>query len=368
MHINRLWLSNFRNYESEEIDFPSRGLTVIEGPNGQGKTNVLEAISYAASQRSFRVAHFDALIRSGADSAIVRADADRAGRQLLIESEISATGRNRTLVNKQNIRSTNADSRLLVTVFGPDDLDLIKGGPAIRRDYLDQLLADMDPRLQALQRDIDRIIRQRNTLLRQAGGRATLEIVATLDVWDAKFSQAGEQLGKARRELVQRLMPLVTDAYRRVVDEKHGNQIVDLKLQDDWSSADGGPGLAKSLEEARKADLARSVTTVGPHRDELLLSINNQSARTHSSQGEQRSLALALRFAGHELLTEVAGAPPLLLLDDVLSELDGRRSQLLLNELPVSQVFLTTAANVPDNVDISKAFSVSRGTLTEKVL
>lgn len=367
MYLQRLWLTDFRNYESEDVQFPENGLTIVEGANGQGKTNVLEAIFYAATQRSFRVAQIDSLIRAGMNSAVVRAEAIREGRSLLIESEISANGRNRSLINKQNGRNQGIESHLLATVFSPDDLDLVKGGPSGRRDYLDQILADTDTRLGQVQRDVDRIVRQRNTLLRQSGGRMTPEIEATLDVWDEKFALAGERLGRARRKLIERLKPLIQSAYSRIVDTKHGAQSVNLVLQDNWSEESGGLGLAKALLDSRKSDLARGVTTAGPHRDEVQLLINGHQARTHSSQGEQRSLALALRFAGHELLTEIAGAPPLLLLDDVLSELDSRRSQLLLNELPAGQVFLTTATQVPGGIEVARRFSVAAGSLVEVV-
>ena len=362
MHLDKLWLTNFRNYESAELSFPDKGLIVVSGANGQGKTNLLEAIYYTATQRSFRASQLDALIKAGFDSAVVRAEALREERSLLIESQLQLTGRNQMQINRQPFnRARDARETLLATVFSPDDLELVKGGPSQRRDFVDALMADGKPRLAQLQSDVDRVLRQRNTLLRQAGGRMSPEIESTLDVWDAKLAEAGEALTNERRSLLSALQPKAVNAYRRFVDQRHGEQQISVVLQATWAQEEGGPGLAVALEEARKADVARGITTVGPHRDEILLLINNFPARTHASQGEQRTLALALRIAGHELLTQVTGAPPLLLLDDVFSELDPQRSLLLTQELPMGQVFLATANHIPVDSDIALMLSVDSG-------
>jgi DNA replication and repair protein RecF len=226
-----------------------------------------------------------------------------------------------------------------VTVFSPDDLAMVKGGPQGRRQYLDDLLVALRPRHDILHHEFLRILRQRNTLLRQAGGRATSEVVATLDVWDAKLAAAGTDVADARAGLTASLGPAVGVAYGRVA-ECPGQ--VTLTYQPSWL----GP-LGDALAAARGEDLRRGVSTVGPHRDEVWAAIDGLPARTHASQGEQRSLALALRLASHELVAAELESSPVLLLDDVFSELDTDRSEALLATLPPGQVLLTTAGPVP---------------------
>jgi DNA replication and repair protein RecF len=340
VRLDHLWLTDFRNYRTAELDPAPTGLTVITGGNGHGKTNLLEAVGYLATLRSFRGAHTDALIRAGADCTVVRAEAHRQERALLIEIELSATGRDRALVNRQPLRRTrDLLGALQVTVFAPDDLAVIKGGPQGRREYLDDLLVALHPRHDGLLRDLDRILRQRNTLLKQAGGRATAEITATLDVWDAKLATTGSAVGEARAGLVATLEPGVGAAYDRVAER---SAQVTLAYQCSWTGS-----LAGALAAARTDDLRRGVSTVGPHRDDLAANIGGLPSRSHASQGEQRSLALALRLAGHHQVTEVLETPPVLLLDDVFSELDPERSEALLASLPAGQVLLTTAGPLP---------------------
>ena len=189
MRLARLWLTDFRSYASADIAF-AQGLTALLGQNGEGKTNVMEAIGYLATLSSFRGAPSDALVRSGASSAIVRAEGEREGRQLLIEAEIAATGRGRVQVNKQKLaRTRDLLGALRVSVFAPDDLELVKGGPAERRRYLDDALVARRPAFDSLRSDLDRILRQRNALLKQAGGRLSPEVEATLMVWDWRGSR-----------------------------------------------------------------------------------------------------------------------------------------------------------------------------------
>lgn len=358
MRLERLWLTDFRNYTALELEFVA-GLTVIKGENGQGKTNLLEAIGYLSANRSFRGATTETLVRVGSERAVVRGEGERQQRHLLLECEIPAVGRSRTLVNRQPIkRLRDLGDAYSATVFAPDDLALIKSGPSARREFLDELLAGFDPRLDALQRELERVLRQRNTLLKQANGRLTQEISLTLDVWDVKFAQAGEQLGDAREHLIAQLQPHVDEAYSKLADKQ---QRVGMSMLTDWRSSDGGKGLAASLEASRTADLQRGVTTTGPHRDEVSLSINGFPSRTHASQGEQRTLALALRLGAHLLSTEVLGAPPILLLDDVFSELDPIRSRALLEEIPKSQTFLTTTDVLPTGATIEKVLEIRNG-------
>src|SRR5207244_114736 len=197
MRLDRLWLTSFRNYESATLEPATDGLTLIVGANGHGKTNLLEAVTYLATLRSFRGVPDDALVAAGEDHAVIRAEAERDGRELLLEVELRVEGRNRFQVNRQPLRrSRDLLGALRVSVFSPDDLALVKGGPAERRRFLDDVLVALHPRNDALQAEVDRIVRQRTTLLKQAAGRLTADTEATLDVWDAKLADAGDRLAE----------------------------------------------------------------------------------------------------------------------------------------------------------------------------
>ena len=340
MHLRRLWLTDFRGYREADVAFDP-GLTAVVGANGQGKTNLLEAIGYLATLASFRGAPTDALIRQGAERAVVRAEGDRDGRSLLLEAELVAGGRNRAQLNRQPLRrARDLLGALRVTVFSPDDLALVKSGPGERRTYLDDTLVALHPRNDQARADLDRILRQRAALLKQAGGRLTAEVELTLDVFDAKLVAAGEALAQARAELVVELEPILAAAYDRVAGRPAE---VHATYEPPWRAE----GLAAALAASRRDDLRRGVSTVGPHRDDLDLAIGDLPSRTHASQGEQRSLALALRLAAHEVVTRRTETPPVLLLDDVFSELDPERSDALLHSLPAGQTVLSTAGALP---------------------
>lgn len=357
MRVDRLWLTDFRSYESAELAPAPDGLTVVVGANGEGKSNLLEAIAFMATLSSFRGAPDEALVRSGAAQAVVRLEGERDGRALLVEAEVNPVGRNRVLVNRQPLkRARDLLGALRVTVFSPDDLALVKGGPTERRRYLDDTLVSLHPRHDALRADVERVLRQRGALLKQAGGRLTAEVASTLDVWDAKLASGGTALAEARDELVARLEPLVGKAYDQVA---HAAADVTVRVARSWDGL-----LTEALAAARTADLRRGVTTVGPHRDELALSIGGLPARTHASQGEQRSLALALRLASHEVVTQATDTSPVLLLDDVFSELDPDRSDALLAHLPTGQAILTTAGAVPPGARPAATVRVSGGRLS----
>jgi DNA replication and repair protein RecF len=357
VQLRRLWLTDFRGYHDADVAFDP-GLTAVVGPNGQGKTNLLEAIGYLATLGSFRGAPTDALIRSGAERAVVRAEAEREGRELLLEAEIVANGRNRALLNKQPLkRARDLLGALRVTVFSPDDLALVKGSPGERRRYLDDVLVSLSPRYDQMQADLDRVLRQRGALLKQAGGRLAPEVELTLDVFDAKLTAAGEALASARRNLVASLEPLLAAAYDQVAREA---ALVRATYAAPWMA----DGLAAALVEARRDDLRRGVSTVGPHRDELELTIGGLPARTHASQGEQRSLALALRLAAHHVVAEHTDATPVLLLDDVFSELDPERSDALLRSLPPGQTVLSTAGGLPPGAVPGAVLHVRAGVVT----
>ncbi len=341
MIVSHLELVDFRNYASGTFELTS-GTTAVIGDNGQGKTNLAEALAFLATLSSFRSVPADAMVRVGASTAIIRATVvDDDGRESLIEIELAASGRNRVQVNRQRLqRVRDLLGTVRVTVFSPDDLILVKGSPGERRRFLDDTLVALAVKYDTIRLEIDRIVRQRNTLLKQAGGRLTEEIEVTLDVWDAKFAEVADQFGHARATLVARLAPMVQEAYEQLAGSPTA---IDMSYEPTWRSI----GLGPALREARPSDVRRGVSTVGPHRDELVLSIGGLPSRTHASQGEQRTLALALRLASHRLVTERTGSAPVLVLDDVLSELDDHRATALLAHLPPGQVIMTTASELP---------------------
>jgi DNA replication and repair protein RecF len=358
VRVRRLWLNDFRSYATADVEL-AEGLTVILGANGQGKTNLLEGLAYLATLSSFRGAPADALIRDGAASAVVRAEGEREGRQILIEAEVVASGRSRVQINRQRLqRARDLLGALRVTVFSPDDLALVKGGPAERRRYLDDTLVALHPRHDQLRSDVERVLKQRNALLKQAAGGSRFDEAAafTLDVWDMKLAESGEALATARRDLVDRLEPSASDAYGSLAADSGGGA-VEARYDSAWEKV----GLAAALAAARRDDLRRGVTTVGPHRDDLQLTIAGLPARTHASQGEQRSLALALRLASHQIVTADTGTAPILLLDDVFSELDPSRSDSLLHHLPRGQSILTSAAGLPAGAEPDRILRLERG-------
>jgi DNA replication and repair protein RecF len=346
------------------VSFAPEGLTVITGANGEGKTNLLEAVGWLATLSSFRGAPPEALVRTGASGAVVRGSGTREGRSLLIEGSLEPRGRTRVQLNRQPLRrSRDLLGALRVTVFSPDDLVLVKGGPAERRRFLDDLLVSCHPRWDAVRGDLERILRQRATLLKQAGGRLTPDVALTLDVWDAQLASLGESLASGRVDLVARLEPEVVKAYGDLAGDAGG---VGLSYLAPWRAGEGG-GLAAALAAARRDDVRRGVSTVGPHRDDLIITLNGLPSRTHASQGEQRTLALALRLGGHAVVSAEGGEEPVLLLDDVFSELDPGRAAALLAHLPAGQALLTTAGPLPAGVEPAWRLAVHGGTVEHEM-
>lgn len=371
MQLASISLTDFRNHHQATLE-PTAGLTAIIGPNGAGKTNLIEAIGYLATLTSFRGVPGDALVRNGAPFAIVRSviNQDQIGtnrqyRTVEIEAELRLGARDRVLVNRQALKRTrDLLGSVRVTIFSPDDLRLIKSGPSDRRGYLNDTLVAVNPRHDQLLSDLDRVLRQRNVLLKQAGGRLSADVESTLEVWDAKLSDLGEELAKLRGCLVEQLGPLVSQTYDQVAER---SSTVRIRYEAPWQQI----GLSKALLDARKDDLRRGVTTVGPHRDELVIELDDLPARTHGSQGEQRSLALALRLGSHHLVHQETNTAPILLLDDVFSELDSFRCKALLANLPSGQALLTTTGVLPEGTSPDKVVFVENGAtpkLVERVL
>jgi len=356
VHLQHIWLNDFRSYPSVDVELPP-GLTAFLGRNGQGKSNMLEAVAYLATLESFRGAPSDALVRRGASSAVVRGQVLVDGREQLIEAEINLTGRNRVQVNRQRLQRTrDLVEALRVTVFAPDDLELLKGGPQVRRSYLDTALVVERPANDTVRAGFEKALRQRNALLKQCKGRLDEAAALTLEVWDLKLAQAGEELTRLRRDLADRLGQVVTRAYQDVAGT---DAQVTLEYLSDWSDQ----GLAGALSRSRADDVRRGTTLVGPHRDDLLVQLNGMPSRTHASQGEQRSLALGLRLGVHRLVTDRTGVPPVLLLDDVFSELDPERSAALLAALPAGQTLLSSATELPPGAVADLVLQVTTGTV-----
>ena len=384
MQVRTLWLTDFRSYSSAQLDL-APGLTALVGANGEGKTNLLEALAWLATLSSFRGAPTEALVRRGATFAVVRALAEREGRELLVEAQIQPSGRSRVLVNRQPLRrARDLLGSLRVSVFTPDDLAIVKEGPGERRRFLDDALVSLHPRNDALRGAVEKVLRQRNALLKQTAGRLDEAAAFTLDVWDAKLAEAGAALAAARLDLLDRMRPVLGDTYDALARRPAR---VEVRYEAAWlppagpapgvagDGRDGAPAaagtpeaelataLAGALAEARSDDVRRGVSTVGTHRDEVMLSSGGAPARTQSSQGEQRTLALALRLAVHHVVTAAVESPPVLLLDDVFSELDPERSAALLAHLPAGQTLLTTASSLPPDAHPERLVRIVDGRL-----
>jgi DNA replication and repair protein RecF len=353
--IRHVELTDFRIFRVAALELRAAGTTVITGENGTGKTSVLEAIVYLSTRRSFRGAPAEALVRTGAASAIVRAEVAGETGPILVDAEIAPAGRSRIRVNRK-AASARKDLAAAIpcTIFSPEDLAIVGGAPRGRRDLLDDALALLDPEGARAADETDRVLRQRAALLRQSGGRVSEDVATTLEVWDQRLADAGKVLVAAREQLVADLEPLVAATYNRLAGAEGGAPaLVRQSYQRSWAG-----DLLDALSASRKDDLRRGVNTVGPHRDELVLLLEGREARSHASQGEQRCLALALRLAIHELVRTKTDLRPTLLLDDVFSELDPVRSKALVAELPAGQSLLTTAAPLPEGIDVATVVQV----------
>ncbi len=345
MRLLWLELGSFRAYESLRFE-PGTGVNVLIGDNGTGKTSILEAIGYLASLRSFRNAPDAALVADGADEAIIRGEFTAADRSSLVEVAVPAQGRRSVLLDGKRPKGrAEVAERVALVAFLPDDLDLVKRGPAYRRDYLDEAAIQVWPVAASEFSEYDRTVRQRNALLRRDGRNAD---ATTLDVLDEKLSSLGSVVLRRRLAVATLLEPVVADLYGEL-SERPGR--VEWRYQ---AAGLGEPAressagalrtlLVEALGEARSGDLDRRITTVGPHRDEVVMLIDGRDVRTRASQGEQRSIALGLRVAAYRVLLDRRGTPPVLLLDDVFSELDPGRGERLVEQLPQGQVFVTSA-------------------------
>ena len=348
MKVDWLSLVGFRSYT--QLDWnPDPGVNLLIGDNGAGKTNLLEAISYLSTLRSFRSSPDQALIGEGGESAVIRAGVGSEERDRLVEMEIPRVGTRRVQVDKTRLRrATDLLGVIRVVAFLPEDLDMVKGGPAERRDLLDELAVQLWPASHVDQAEYDRALRQRNAFLR--GGDHD---PVTLGVWDSRLSQAGGKVLARRARVVETVAPLLADAYREIAGDPGG---VGFTYSPSWgegglgmvSAAEYGSRIDEALEKSRRVDYERKMTTVGPHRDEPGFELDGFDARTHASQGEQRTIALAVKLAAHRAVAEVAGEQPVLLLDDVFSELDPARADSLARTLPSDTQTMISSARSED--------------------
>ena len=347
MRLLQLRLRNFRNY-SELVLHPEGGLPdgliAITGPNGFGKTNLVEAVTYLGKVASFRGAPNEALVRAEEPSAVLRGEVLDGERASWIEIEIQRSGRTQVLVNRQKATRRTTLETLPITVFSPADLDLVQGGPAARRDALDDAVCALSPQHEPTRAKLEKVLRQRNALLRSCKGRLDESAALTLDVWDAQFVDLSQRWWNLRAETLELIRPYVRSAYRAIADSSIP---VELEYRSEWTDR----GLVDLWNTGRQEELRRGSTLWGPHRDDIAFNLDGLLARNHASQGEQRSLAIAFRLAVHVAMTEAIGSPPLLILDDVLSELDPARRTALIHNVPQGQVLLTSAGDVPESVN-----------------
>jgi DNA replication and repair protein RecF len=365
VRLAHLSLRDFRSYAEVELPLDA-GVTALVGPNGQGKTNLVEAVGYLATLSSHRVASDAPLVRLGAERAVVRGQVVRDDRQLLVEIEITPGRANRARVNRGPVpRPRDVLGILRSVLFAPEDLALVKGDPAERRRFLDELLVSRAPRYAGVRADYDRVLKQRNALLKSGAGRRASSSqgqvdLRTLEVWDSHLAAAGGELLAGRLDLVDALRPLVDKAYQSVSEAgfaSSGPATVDYRSsvgEDVPLVADKDLLAAAMLERMaieRKAELDRGLSLVGPHRDELVLKLGPMPARGYASHGESWSFALALRLASYDLLRAEsdAGGEPVLVLDDVFAELDDHRRGRLAGMVAGAEQVLVTAA-VPDDV------------------
>ncbi len=342
MILKRIWLKDFRSYSNFKIDNFSSNVTLVTGENGKGKTNLIEAIYYISNLNSFRFSSRESLIKNGSKVSFIRAEITNGERELLIESEISLLGRDKTLINKQKIiRNKEIRNYFKTIVFSNSDIEIVKNGPSYRRNFLDDLMIDLYPKMIPVKLELEKILKHRSKLLKTISYKSGKEELDTLDIWNQKLSEVGEFIVKTRKEVLTILQPeLEKSFYQLSFNEK--------KLQIEYISSWEGR-LIDALQKTQKEDLLKGLTSVGPHRDDLSIKINNLFSRDQVSQGQQRIIAISLKLASHKVIKKQLSLSPLLLLDDVFSELDEIRSKKLLENLPSSQTIIT-AAQIPSNI------------------
>lgn len=358
MYVRHLGLRDFRSWAHADLELLP-GRTVFVGPNGFGKTNLIEALWYSATLNSHRVGTDVPLIRAGTDRAVISTIVVSDGRECAVDLEIAAGRANKARLNRSPVRSTREVVGVLRAVlFAPEDLALVRGDPADRRRYLDDLATVRRPAIAAVRADYDKVLRQRTALLKSVSGaryRGDHGALDSLDVWDSRLAEHGAELMAARIDLANQLAPEVEKAYQLLAPESRSASIgyrasTDGIVPGQQGGADRGlleAGLLAALAARRDAELERGVCLVGPHRDDLELRLGGQPAKGFASHGESWSLAVALRLAAYELL-RAEGSDPVLLLDDVFAELDTARRLALAAVAESAEQVLVTAAVLED--------------------
>jgi len=381
MHVKHLTLSNFRNYKTVELPLAT-GINLLVGRNGQGKTNLAEAIFFAATLSSHRVSGYIPLIKQGEAKAIIRVLAKFEDRENLIELELNSEGSNRARINKSDAqRVRDVLGYVNAVIFSPEDLDIVKRDPINRRNFIDELIVQLTPRMAGVYSDYERVLKQRNTLLRSAKNlTASSSGLSTLDSWDDSLVRIGSEIVAARFDIAARIAPHLANAYALIADEKNNpsikvkSSLVARDIESDSADSFLNTGdrdeieslFRQRLSELRPKELERGVSLVGPHRDDLLLLLGTLPAKGYISHGESWSYALSLKLASAALIRKEARAgDPVLILDDVFAELDStRRSRLAALVSHNEQVIITAAVaeDVPAELKASR-FSVQDGTL-----
>jgi DNA replication and repair protein RecF len=381
MHVKHLTLSNFRNYSTVELPLAT-GINLLVGKNGQGKTNLAEAIFYAATLGSHRVSGYLPLIKQGESKAIIRLLARFEDRENLLELELNTEGANRARINKSDAaRVRDILGYVNAVIFSPEDLDIVKRDPSNRRAFIDELIVQLTPRMAGVYTDYERVLKQRNSLLKSARNlTASASGLSTLESWDQSLVRIGSEIISARFDITSRLIPFLQDAYAAIADEKNDPSIkiksslssndVDSDSPDAFLTTGDREEIEKlfqqRLAEVRNKELERGITLVGPHRDDLLLLLGTLPAKGYISHGESWSYALALKLASADLIRKDARAgDPVLILDDVFAELDStRRSRLAALVSHNEQVIITAAVaeDVPSELNASR-INVRAGSL-----
>lgn len=361
MRVRHLSLVDFRNYETAELELHP-GVNVFVGSNGQGKTNLVESLGYLSSLGSHRVSSDAALVRQGREAAFVRALLTHGGREILVELQINASAANKAQIGRSPAKVRDLPRYLSSVLFAPEDLSLVRGDPSVRRRMLDTLAVALIPRLAGVQSDYDRVLRQRNTLLKSARANGLKgDRLSTLEIWDDRLIEFGSEIIVERLRLVDQLRPHLQAAYLAIAGSDHSPRLAmqlsalaadpasdekgTLRVEDALSVEAVGESFRATLAGVRGKELDRAITLVGPHRDDLYLELNGLPARGYASHGESWSFALALRLAAAELVRDTSSAgDPVLILDDVFAELDAPRRQRLAGAVAGYEQVLVTAA------------------------
>ena len=380
MLVRHLTLSHFRNHTATDLELHP-GVSLLVGSNGQGKTNFVEAIAYLSTLSSHRVAGYQPLIQHDQPQSIIRALVVHEDRDVLLELELNRTTPNRARINKSDAKRVRDVLGVVNTVvFAPEDLDIVKKDPSNRRSFIDQLVVQVWPRFAGVYSDYDRVLKQRNTLLRTARQTGTKgNALSTLDAWDDQMVRLGSEIVNARLDLIERLRPFLTSAYQDIAIANNEPTIMVRSslvgsnvLEDDeelpylsfTERGDVETMYREKLASVRPKELERGITLIGPHRDDLVLLLGGKPAKLFASHGESWSYALALRLASMKLLREeTRTGDPILILDDVFAELDsGRRSRLAELVRDNEQVLITAAVaeDVPQSL-MAKHFEVNAG-------